>query len=359
LTEAIALWAVRDGQLSKISARQVDRERRLEDWIESNPAILGERLLLIGRQIRTQYGGVIDLLAVDSEGRCVVIELKRGLTPRDIVAQALDYVSWIASIADADVRDIAARSLGKAFNEAYRQVFGAVNVPEQLNTDQRILIVAADVDEATTRIVQHLTRRYSVDINVVSLSYFVIDGQELLARTWVVDPVELEDRVDTRPVGSNANVDRTWTEVWHVNIGILPGETVSRNWNDERRYGFLSAGQGPTWRVEMSRLVAGDRVYAYLNGAGYVGGGVVTSPAVRANEFVPPGSDKPLTALSLESQSWFRNSKDPDLSEYMVGIRWSRTVDPSDGIRVAVAIRGTVRKIWSADLAATLRSAFG
>ncbi len=87
MADSIGLWAVNDGRLLKIVPGQVDRERRLEDWIESNPDILGERLLLVSRQLQTGFGGIIDLLAVDSEGRCVVIELKRGRTPRDIVAR--------------------------------------------------------------------------------------------------------------------------------------------------------------------------------------------------------------------------------------------------------------------------------
>jgi hypothetical protein len=63
----------------------------------------------------------------------------------------------------------------------------------------------------------------------------------------------------------------------------------------------------------MSRLSIGDKVYAYLNGAGYVGGGEVTSAAVPAVSFVPSGSDKPLRELPLQSQGWFVNGDDPDI----------------------------------------------
>jgi len=88
-----------------------------------------------------------------------------------------------------------------------------------------------------------------------------------------------------------------------------------------------------------------------------VGGGVVTSSAARAPAFVPSEFDKPLRELPLESQGWFTNGDDPDTAEYMVGVKWSKTVDPSEGIRVSPTLRGTVRRIWSADLAETLRAA--
>lgn len=363
MTDSIGLWAVSNGHLVRVAARPVDRERRLEDWIESNPDILGQRLLLVGRQVQTRYGGIIDLVAVDDEGRCVVIELKRGRTPRDVVAQALDYISWVAELPDSEVRDRIARNSGLSFNEAYQRQYGIRNPPEQLNTDQRILIVATDVDEATTRIVQHLTGRYGVDINIVTLSYFSVGEQELLARTWVVDPAELLERVDSRtPDPIAIGVDRKWTGLWHVNLGVHDeddDESFQRNWEDPRRYNFISAGQGAKWRNEVSKLAVGDRFYTYLNGAGYVGGGEVTSPATSADNFVPPGFDKLLRELPLESQSWFRNGGDPDLAEYMVGVKWFRTVDPSDGLRASPPIRGTIRKIWNADLGDRLRATFG
>jgi hypothetical protein len=40
---------------------------RLEQLIESDPTILGEPLLMSGRQVITSYGKIIDLLAVDAE----------------------------------------------------------------------------------------------------------------------------------------------------------------------------------------------------------------------------------------------------------------------------------------------------
>ena len=54
--------------------------------------------MLIGRQEKTQFGGIIDLLAIAPDGSLVLIELKRDKTPREIVAQSLDYASWVGSL---------------------------------------------------------------------------------------------------------------------------------------------------------------------------------------------------------------------------------------------------------------------
>jgi RecB family endonuclease NucS len=49
--------------------------------------------MLIGRQQDTGFGGRIDLLAIAPDGALVLIEIKRDRTPREVVAQALDYAS--------------------------------------------------------------------------------------------------------------------------------------------------------------------------------------------------------------------------------------------------------------------------
>lgn len=61
--------------------------------IVSAPRLLSEEWMLIGRQESTELGGRIDLLAIAPDASLVLIELKRDRTPRDVVAQALDYAS--------------------------------------------------------------------------------------------------------------------------------------------------------------------------------------------------------------------------------------------------------------------------
>ena len=56
------------------------RERRnIQEWIAANPGILGEELLIIGKEFSgfDRTNERLDLLAVDVDGRLVVIELKR------------------------------------------------------------------------------------------------------------------------------------------------------------------------------------------------------------------------------------------------------------------------------------------
>lgn len=70
------------------------------------PQLLSDEWLLIGQQEDTGYCGRIDLLAVAPDGSLVLIELKRDRTPREVVAQALDYAGWVEGLAAQDTNSI-------------------------------------------------------------------------------------------------------------------------------------------------------------------------------------------------------------------------------------------------------------
>ena len=94
--QQIRLWEITpDQRLVEIAVNPISLEERLEEWLESDISALDPNLLVIGRQVNTDFGGTIDLLCLDSAGDTVVIELKKGKTPREVTAQALDYASWV------------------------------------------------------------------------------------------------------------------------------------------------------------------------------------------------------------------------------------------------------------------------
>ena len=94
--QQVRIWEITaDRTLSEIPARYADLEQWIEDWLADDISVLDPSLLVIGRQVRTSFGGAVDLLCMDGDGNLVVVELKRGQTPRDVAAQALEYSSWV------------------------------------------------------------------------------------------------------------------------------------------------------------------------------------------------------------------------------------------------------------------------
>ena len=57
------LWKVDGDSLKEVEKHVLDKEERLENWIEKDPSILGLDLLIIGRQVTTENRGRIDILA--------------------------------------------------------------------------------------------------------------------------------------------------------------------------------------------------------------------------------------------------------------------------------------------------------
>ena len=195
----VQLWEVgAEEQLLRVNQSPLDLEERLQEWIANDIAVLDPRLLVIGREVLTDFGGFIDLLCVDANGDLAVVELKRDKTPREVVAQALDYASWVVTLTDERITSIAAEHLKGGFEEAFNATFG-VELPETLNGDHRILVVASQIDRSSERIIKYLSDSHGVNINAATFQYFRLpDGRELLARVFLIDLEDADQNTRTK-----------------------------------------------------------------------------------------------------------------------------------------------------------------
>jgi hypothetical protein len=109
--------------------------------------------------------------------------------------------------------------------------------------------------------------------------------------------------------------------IYYYNVG----EGIHRNWDDYRRYGFISAGQGIRWRDAMLGFNKGDVIAAYLKGKGFVGIGKITARAKPINKILIDGS--PLLSHDLTCIKMADNATSIDLCEYVATIKWIKTVD--------------------------------
>jgi RecB family endonuclease NucS len=101
----LGIWKL-GKKLEKISFSTIDSEHKVEATLAQDIAILPPGLMLLGRQIATAHGKFIDLLAMDADGNLSIIELKKNRTPREAVAQLLDYASWVQSLSYDDISAI-------------------------------------------------------------------------------------------------------------------------------------------------------------------------------------------------------------------------------------------------------------
>jgi len=229
MPQDVKIWEVREGdELKEIQKTKLDLEERIENWLEKDISIIAGDLLVIGRQIETDFGGVIDLLCLESNGDVVIVELKRDKTPREITAQTLDYASWVKDLSNDKITQIANKYLGERgpFEDAFKKKFED-DVPEILNEHHSMLIVASEIDSSTERIIKYLSDSYGVGINAATFQYFRDEhDKEFLARVFLIEPGQVERSREIR-TASKRKPNLTFEELQEIAESKGVGETYS------------------------------------------------------------------------------------------------------------------------------------
>lgn len=313
----VGIWRLGD-KPEKLVLSAIDSELRLEDALTKDLSILSSQLMLIGRQIPTAYGKFIDILAMDMSGNLSIIELKRHRTPREVVAQLLDYASWIQTLSYEEISKIYSdRNQNKKLEEGFDEAFG-ISLPEQINQAHELIVVASELDSSTERIISYLSDNYGVPVNAVFFRFFRDDDREYLARTWLVEPEEAERK-------ASQSKSRKGSEAWNGrDFYISLGEGEHRTWDDCQKYGFISGGQGKWYSQTLKLLFPGARIFVNIPKAGYVGVGTVKESPVPVNGFkvVIDDQEVPILDAPLKAKNMQENSSDLDLCEYLVRVEW-------------------------------------
>lgn len=330
----VGIWKL-GATLQPIGYSRMESEQRLESVLTDNIEVIDDDLMLVGRQVPTAYGKFIDLLALDSEGRVVVIELKRDRTPREVVAQLLDYGSWVRDLDDDEIGTIYEKFVekhlpaqrGQSLDDAYRERFGD-GLPEGPNETHKLVLVASELDDSSERIITYLADEYGVAINAVFFRVFRDGDTEYLSRAWLSDPDRVEEKVE----------QRRERKPWNGEFYATFGDGLGRSWEDARKYGFICAGGGRWYSQTLNLLEPGGRVWVNTSGGrGYVGVGIVESEALPIEKFtVGDGSGKqvPITGLPLNGSYHQEEGKaDPDKAEYFVRVRWIKALPLDQAIK--------------------------
>ncbi|MGK7222137.1 hypothetical protein ACSNO4_05005 [Kocuria flava] len=325
----MGIWRVDTSGPRRLSGMRLPSEEDLERFLEEDPSILGDPLLIIGRQVRTDFGTYIDLLAMDQDANLHVLELKRDRTPREVIAQVLDYGSWTAELDRNSILDIANSYLNnKAFEAAFEETFGSPP-PDELNDEQNLTVVAAELDTASERIVTYLNRQFGVPVNVVFFRYFEDEDRRYLARSWLISA---EEATPSSAGGSKSTKRAAWNGTdWYVNFGE---DKKTRAWEDARQYNFVSAGGAPWFWRTLHTLPVGARIFVRIPQTGYVGVGTTTGPARRFEEALVTAGGQQLRLADQPLQGTYRHADEvtDDNAEYVVPVEWIKTLPAAQAI---------------------------
>jgi hypothetical protein len=317
-----SLWRLTD-TAEKLPVAQLNSEKQLEDFIVERPDMLDPNWMLIGRQVPTDFKGIVDLLALQPDGTPVIIELKRARTPRDVLAQTLDYASWLEELEPSRLQKIyESFSPGADLEKDFQARFGTPLDEEALGNDHLMVIVAAELDTSTERIVKFLSKR-DININVLFFQVFQGNGELLLSRSWFVDPSETQVAVS---VGEKS-------VQWNGEFYTSFREGHAQSWEDARKYGFITASGGVWYTRTLNMLNPGDRVWVSIPGKGYVGVGRVTGTSRPIEEFTVTVDGVETPVSSAPAVASYELAPGDESRAWFVPVEWIHTIGSQDAFR--------------------------
>jgi hypothetical protein len=122
---------------------------------------------------------------------------------------------------------------------------------------------------------------------------------------------------------------------WYVSFGEF---TNGRNWDDARRYGFVSAGGGEWFSRTLRALPIGARVFVHIPKSGYVGLGEVTGEAAPYSEIMLTvgGVTRKMSELDLAGHYVHADGSPPDdgqdRREWVVPVEWQVQVPREEAL---------------------------
>ena len=223
------LYRILDHEVTEVAETSVIDEalyeKDVEDWVSAMPEILGEPLIIIGRQVQVDEGkDRIDLLALDKSASLVVIELKRDLVGGSDDLQALRYAAQVSQWSQEDVRRQAEgfwKALKSPRGTLAQEVDEFCDAGYELNAEQRVILAGRDIKPRLGTVALWF-RKHRVNLKVVAINVLK-DGDRLYVKPQVVVPVASEDSLRV-PVSIGSS-DKPWLvdgQQWHLEQRCSP-----------------------------------------------------------------------------------------------------------------------------------------
>ena len=176
------------------------RERdHLQEWIADMPDALGEELLIVQKEFAgfadTQER--LDLLALDKEGRLVVIENKLDDSGRDVAWQGLKYVAYCSTLKKAQIVKIYQDYLDRWFEgqdarENLCEFLDAEDLDDivlNAGAEQRLMLVAAKFRKEVTATALWLIG-HGIQVQCFRVSPYQLNDELLIDVQQIIPPPE-------------------------------------------------------------------------------------------------------------------------------------------------------------------------
>ena len=205
----------------------------LQEYICNTPDAffkeIGQELFLLGKEIEPSKNvqDRIDVLAVDKEGACVVVELKRGNHKLHMM-QAISYAGMIAQWSSEDFLQL----LDDGKQEALID-FLEVDV-EEINRSQRIILVAEAFDYALLIGADWLTDNHGVDVMCcrIAVAKDAATNNEYLVCSNVYPAPELAQEAVPRGRRKTGTAKVKWSD-WDSALAMIDNPAVADYYREQ------------------------------------------------------------------------------------------------------------------------------
>ncbi|WP_122088745.1 endonuclease NucS domain-containing protein [Halalkalicoccus subterraneus] len=192
----------------------------LQEWVIEEPRILGEELLIIASEYQNfeQTRNRLDVLALDTSGQLVVIELKRDRADETTDLQAIKYASYCATLTAEDIQsdyrqfwnsrreeELSPEEVGEQFASFLDDsVDTDIEITSEgwadfdLDDKPRIILLAGSFGIEITAPVTWLIEEYGMEIACIRVEAYKDNGRILLNSQQVIPVPEAEEYMARR-----------------------------------------------------------------------------------------------------------------------------------------------------------------
>jgi hypothetical protein len=232
-------------QFSKTPFENEYQETILENWLEDNPNNIFEDsdLIIIGRQVSTNFNTYIDLLGVDRQGTLAVIELKRNRTPRETLAQALEYASFIEKLDIDQLEEIFRKYTNDESIKLaeYHKKYFELSADEAVafNKSQKVVIIGQNISPEIRQTSNFLSNK-GFQVICVEFSFFKSKtGMRILTNEIVAgnEPPKSPPTTESLPTVSKekfiASLDQNGKTVFEAIINFAKSKSFPIHWGSK------------------------------------------------------------------------------------------------------------------------------
>jgi hypothetical protein len=288
-------FIVKERFIEKAASKLGLLEKAIENWIAVNPELLfpKEQVLVFAQSVAGE--SMADVLALDSFGNLVVVEVKRDWSDRSTVSQLLEYAAGCKDCAYEFFNQQAKQYKKWTGGELIDRFRLFAERPDFSQADlckrQRVFIVAPESDTGLKKIIDWL-HTYGVPIEFIPFRLFADDAQcpRFIDIVGVTGDTEVQVENDS------------WAGHWifNTNETHCPGAYKGMfERNVIAIFGYDNGG------ANLEGASPGQKVFAYVNGQGIRALGEIENSAVRPGKgiFLDPNGQQYPDEYQL-SVSW-------------------------------------------------------